>query len=66
MNCIIIEDEPFARKLIAEYIRKTPSLTLVNDFGNPLEALEFLRSTKVDLLFLDVELFFLIRILCQS
>lgn len=56
MNCIIVEDEPFARKLLAEYIRKVPNLMLVQAFGNPMEALAFVKTTPVDILFLDVQM----------
>lgn len=56
MNCIIIEDEPLARHLLTEYIRKTPSLTLLQAFSNPLKALDYLREQPVDVLFLDVQM----------
>lgn len=56
LNCVIIEDEPLARNLITEYVRKVPELNLLNAFSNPLEALEALRTLSVDLLFLDVQM----------
>lgn len=56
MNCIIIEDEPLARNLLTEYIRKTPSLTLSRAFANPLEGLDYLHEHPVDVLFLDVQM----------
>lgn len=56
LNCIIIEDEPLARNLLADYVSKVPTLNLVQAFGNPLEALEVLRAQPVDILFLDVQM----------
>lgn len=56
LNCVIIEDEPLARNLITEYVKKVPSLNLLNAFSNPLEALEALRTLPVDVLFLDVQM----------
>jgi DNA-binding LytR/AlgR family response regulator len=56
MTCIIIEDEPLARKLMEEHVRNTPNLELVKSFGNPLLALEFLRENNVDILFSDIQM----------
>jgi len=56
LNCVIIEDEPLARNLITEYVKKVPSLNLLNAFSNPLEALEAIRTLPVDVLFLDVQM----------
>lgn len=56
LNCVIIEDEPLARNLITEYVKKVPSLNLLEAFSNPLEALDALRTLAVDVLFLDVQM----------
>ncbi len=56
IRCVIVEDEPLARKLISEYVNTTPNLTLVASFGNPLEALEFMRENTIDLLFSDIQM----------
>lgn len=55
-NCIIVDDEPLARNLLTEYVRKVPSLELKGAFGNPLEALDYLREHAVDILFLDIQM----------
>ena len=41
---------------MTEYVRKVNYLTLVRACSSPLEALEVLRTTPVDLLFLDVQM----------
>ncbi len=56
LNCIIIEDEPLARNLLVDYVKKVPSLNLVEAYSNPLAAMETLRSAAIDILFLDVQM----------
>ena len=56
LNCVIVEDEPLARNLLTEYVRKVPSLNLIEACSNPLVALEVLRNNAVDVLFLDVQM----------
>lgn len=56
LSCIIVEDEPMARNLLEQYIAKISSLTLLATFSNPLKALDFLRETTPDILFLDVQM----------
>ncbi len=56
LTCIIVEDEPFARQLLEQYVRKVPHLELLKAFSNPLEALDFLRNNEVDILFSDIQM----------
>ena len=56
INCIILDDEPLAINIIKEFINKTPYLNLLKTFTNSLEASEYLKTTSVDLVFLDIEM----------
>lgn len=56
ITCLIVEDEPLARNLITDYVRKVPYLDLIDALSNPLTALETLRKQSVDLLFLDIQM----------
>lgn len=56
INCIIVEDEPLALERAAGYVAKVPYLHLLGTFGNALDALAFLKSNPVDLMFLDIHL----------
>lgn len=56
IRCIIIDDEQFAINVIKEYINRIPSLQLVGSTTNPLEGIELVRSQKVDLVFLDIQM----------
>src|SRR5664279_4917561 len=55
-NCVIVEDEPLALERVQSFILKLPFLNLLNTFDNAVEALAFLKSNKVDLLFLDINI----------
>ena len=56
LNCVIIEDEPLARNLIIDYVKKVPTLNLLDAFPNPLAAMQTLQSANIDILFLDVQM----------
>jgi DNA-binding LytR/AlgR family response regulator len=56
MNCIAIDDEPFALKIIAGDIAKVPFLELKGTFSSPGDALSLLKKEPVDLLFLDIQM----------
>lgn len=56
LNCLIVDDEPFARKLLSDYVQKVPYLKLLRTCSDPMEALDFLRENPVDLLFLDIQM----------
>jgi len=56
LNCLIVDDEPLARQLLTEYVRKVPFLNLVKACSSALEAMEELRNHPVELLFLDIQM----------
>jgi DNA-binding LytR/AlgR family response regulator len=56
LTCLIVEDEPLARNLLTEYVKKVPFLNLVKACSNPMEALEVLRNNSIDILFLDIQM----------
>ena len=56
LNCMIVDDELMARKSLERLCGKHDSLKVVKICENGKEALEVLRETEIDLLFLDVEM----------
>lgn len=56
INCIIVDDEPLARNLLTEYVKKVPYLQLLQTCSSPLPAMEFLKNNQVDLIFLDIQM----------
>lgn len=56
IRCLIVDDEPYARKLLEEFIQKTGELTLVASAKNAMEARAILTKQKIDLIFLDIQM----------
>ncbi|HLZ87159.1 MAG TPA: response regulator, partial [Puia sp.] len=56
IRCIIVEDEPLAVKVLADYIADTPFLELQGTFKDAILATEFLRRESTDCIFLDIHL----------
>ena len=53
LNCIAIDDEPFALDLISAFCSKIRYVNLLGTFLNPFEAVQTLNNDQVDLMFLD-------------
>src|SRR5579863_1888490 len=56
LTCIIIEDEPLAVKVLADYISQIPFLGLTATFKDAILATDYLRHNNTDLIFLDIHL----------
>lgn len=55
LNCILVDDEPLAIKLLTNFVERTPFLHLVGSYLDPVEALSAL-TPEVHLLFLDIQM----------
>src|ERR1700761_1617055 len=56
LKCVIIDDEPIARKLIEEFVEDIDFLELVGQAENPAKALKLLSENQVDVIFLDINM----------
>ena len=56
LRAIAIDDEPLALEVIQRFASKIPSLELVKTFSNPIEAVQFLQTESIDLVFLDIQM----------
>ncbi len=56
MNCIIVDDEPLARKGMLLLLAEIGGLSVVGSFGSAKKALDFIAENKVDLVFLDIQM----------
>ncbi len=55
-NCLIIEDEPLAAEIMRDYISEVSDFHLVTICRDVMSATEYLRSHKIDVLFVDIHL----------
>jgi DNA-binding LytR/AlgR family response regulator len=56
LSCVIVDDEYLAIRVLEEYAKQKGELTIKATFIKPQEALAFLQSNKIDLLFLDIQM----------
>ncbi len=56
IQCLVIDDEPYAVNLLEEYISQVPYLQLQQKCYNALEALDYLNHFQPDLIFLDINM----------
>ena len=56
-NCLVVDDEPIARKIIINYIEQMPLLQLAAEHINALSTIDYLRThNAVDIIFLDINM----------
>jgi len=56
ISCIIVDDEPVARDIIAEHLSKINNVNIVSSCSNAIEAFNCLNNHNIDLIFLDINM----------
>ena len=56
IKCVLIDDEPLAIKVLQNYFANFTDFEVIGTFNNSLEALDFINSTSVDAVFLDINM----------
>lgn len=56
IKCIIVDDDETARLILKHHCLSSKKLKLVNEFSSAIEAIKFLNSNKIDLVFLDIHM----------
>jgi len=56
VKCLLVDDEPLALRVMENHIEKIPWLDIAGTCQNPVDAYEILKSKKIDLLFLDIQM----------
>lgn len=56
INCLIVDDEPLAQEILAEYVNHSGRLNLAAKCSTASNAFEVLNQTKIELLFLDIKM----------
>ena len=56
-KCLVVDDEPIARKIVVNYIEQMPLLVMAAEKINALEAIDYLRAhSNIDIIFLDINM----------
>ena len=56
IKCLLADDEPPARELLASYINRLDDLELCGQCADSLGTFKYLQKNEVDLLFLDIQM----------
>jgi len=56
LKCLIVDDEPLAVEIIETFLNRFPSVKIEGKCGNAIQAFEILRTKKIDLMFLDIQM----------
>src|SRR6266481_7704897 len=56
LKCIIIDDEPVARKILHEFIEDIDFLELAGEAENPVKAIALLNNNDINIIFLDINM----------
>lgn len=56
LNCIIIEDQPPAQRILKKYITSIDNLTLKEIFSDAMKAKIYIENNSIDVVFLDIHL----------
>jgi two-component system LytT family response regulator len=56
LQCLIVDDEPPAHKVLESYIARIENLILAGNCYTAYEAINFLHKNQVDIIFLDIEM----------
>lgn len=55
-KCLIIDDEPLARSIVAEYLQAYPEMQVVQECGDGFEGVKAIMQHQPDLIFLDIQM----------
>ena len=56
MKCLVVDDDKLSRGILEDLISDTSSLELVASCDDPIKAFNIIKESKIDLLFLDIEM----------
>ena len=56
IKAVLIDDEPLARSIVAEYLKSYPEINVVQECNDGFEGLKAIGQHKPDLVFLDIQM----------
>ncbi len=55
-KCLIVDDEPLARDLICNHLKKLDNFEIIAECGDAMKALRVLQEHSIDLIFMDIQM----------
>ncbi|EFI16483.1 two-component system response regulator protein [Bacteroidetes oral taxon 274 str. F0058] len=56
LQCLVVDDEPIARQGIMDLIQRTDFLHITASCASAMEAIRFVETNKIDVIFLDINM----------
>ncbi|MFN0276702.1 MAG: LytR/AlgR family response regulator transcription factor, partial [Chitinophagales bacterium] len=56
IKVLIIDDEPLARSIVAEYLQDYPDMEIMQECNDGFEGVKAIAEYKPDLIFLDIQM----------
>jgi DNA-binding LytR/AlgR family response regulator len=56
IHCLIVDDEPMAREILENHLKKIKAVEIVSSCKNAVEAFNKINSNQIDLIFLDINM----------
>ncbi|MCK5637168.1 MAG: response regulator transcription factor [Flavobacteriaceae bacterium] len=56
INCIIVDDEPIAREILENHLKKIDAFKVIATCKNAIEAFNVINANKIDVIFLDINM----------
>lgn len=55
-KCLVLDDEQHSIDILTDYIEKTPNLSLIAAYKNPIDAISLIQTEAIDIAFIDVQM----------
>lgn len=55
-KCLVLDDEQHSIDILTDYVEKTPNLSLITAFKNPIDAISLIQTETIDIAFIDVQM----------
>lgn len=56
VNCIIVDDEPIAREILENHLKKIDKIKVIGSCKNAIEAFNMINANDIGLIFLDINM----------
>ncbi len=55
-KCLVLDDEQHSIDILTDYVEKTPNLSLLAAFKNPIDTISLIQTQTIDIAFIDVQM----------